>query len=547
MQDMRRLTRTFIAFLLAAPTLVTAEVVRVATWDLAMDPSQGEESTIVHYSAEMLRQVNADVILLQGITGPDFSALLTEKLQPMVYQVIVSSSFEGVGRGSRANEVAILARSGSDYGGAQLWSAGELNRTGRGFAYAGLEFGGKRLAFYSAHLPGNGIHSEEPGLDIQLNILSREVSAELLIKHAKALARRKTSPADGAVIGGNFNTDPNLPIFLSESTFNQLRAAGFTPAFDSVKDGDRATVASNTKFPNASFDHVFLRNCFVEAGPTTVPTTLSPHSLVIVDIETDTFDPTLAAVAPAAPEPTAQEPPVESTITPVPTEDSPTSLSNRLAAHAPIFFWSAAGGLLVIAAVVQITTTSRERRRRRRLPARLVEDSPRGAVISCPSCDTSLIVPAQLTAGNEEHDGAEISAFNGHQCANGNEMDWQHRALHAEHRANQAAEVVKQGLIPHVSAWMRDRFLNRLLNQRKELVETQNVSTHQVSELEERVSKINSLFQDRIDDYESRIAELENDISTKEQLNKELLRSKILATDAARRARVARPGTVDHE
>jgi hypothetical protein len=85
---------------------------------------------------------------------------------------------------------------------------------------------------------------------------------------------------------------------------------------------------------------------------------------------------------------------------------------------------------------------------------------------------------------------------------------WRRRALQAEQRADRAASVIRAGLIPHLAQTMRDRVFSALLSQRTTLIQTQESSTEQVGELEQRLAVAQSQFEGRIEAYERQLDEL---------------------------------------
>ena len=85
------------------------------------------------------------------------------------------------------------------------------------------------------------------------------------------------------------------------------------------------------------------------------------------------------------------------------------------------------------------------------------------------------------------------------------------RADAAEQRATRAVEVVRQGLVPHLARLMKDVLFRRVVSQRAQLVQMQ------------RLAAIQTQLQSRLSAYERRIAELEEEVSAKDQANRELL------------------------
>ncbi len=105
--------------------------------------------------------------------------------------------------------------------------------------------------------------------------------------------------------------------------------------------------------------------------------------------------------------------------------------------------------------------------------------------------------------------------------------DWQQRALSAERQAEKAQTVIRQGLIAHLARWMSDTLVQKLLTQRAHLIETQQQAATEVDRLGQRLETIHSRMQGRLSVYEQRIIELEKELDTKDEINRELIQAEI--------------------
>jgi hypothetical protein len=107
------------------------------------------------------------------------------------------------------------------------------------------------------------------------------------------------------------------------------------------------------------------------------------------------------------------------------------------------------------------------------------------------------------------------------------DKNWQQRALAAERRAEKAQAVIRQGLIAHLARWMSDTLVQKLLLQRAHLIEAQQKAVTDVDKLGQRLDTIHSRMQDRLVVYEQRISELEKELDTKDEINRELIQAEI--------------------
>jgi len=106
-------------------------------------------------------------------------------------------------------------------------------------------------------------------------------------------------------------------------------------------------------------------------------------------------------------------------------------------------------------------------------------------------------------------------------------LEWQQRALEAEQRSQTLQTAARAGLVAHLSQWMTRVLTQRLLSQRRLLIENQNNAADEMKQLEERLQRVQAPLQVRLAAYEHRIAELEKELAVRGEENRELLKAKI--------------------
>ena len=189
--------------------------------------------------------------------------------------------------------------------------------------------------------------------------------------------------------------------------------------------------------------------------------------------------------------------------------------------HENIWFWVAAGFGILLVGLIAL-----EVRRRlsgnTRLPARQSISDGSSATIS----QTTYV-----NRGTDASDEEPISAPPT-ETASATSF-WRHRAMVAESRAERATAVVRAGLTPHLARMMKDQLVWTLMAQRNRMTSTQDTGAVMVAELEQRLEQIQSEFESRVETYEKRITELQRELETKSQLNRELLGATI---DMAKKA-----------
>ena len=110
---------------------------------------------------------------------------------------------------------------------------------------------------------------------------------------------------------------------------------------------------------------------------------------------------------------------------------------------------------------------------------------------------------------------------------------WQERALAAEQRAAQATQVIRAGITPHLARLMKDQLVWTLRTQRNQMVSAQGSAATAMAEMEQRLEQIRVDFESRVGTYEQRIAELEQELATKTEVNRELIACRIEMTRKA--------------
>jgi membrane-associated HD superfamily phosphohydrolase len=88
---------------------------------------------------------------------------------------------------------------------------------------------------------------------------------------------------------------------------------------------------------------------------------------------------------------------------------------------------------------------------------------------------------------------------------------WKARALIAEGKAERAHEAIRSGVL----GWMRDKIFRTMFHQRAELLSSQQSAEAEMHELEQRLEQLHTPLQERIDAYEKRIHELEQELADK--------------------------------
>ena len=147
------------------------------------------------------------------------------------------------------------------------------------------------------------------------------------------------------------------------------------------------------------------------------------------------------------------------------------------------------------------------------MPARVAGGGAPAGIISCPSCDENIVIPAEAVEN--------LST---------NAPTWQQRARAAEQRAERAHAAIRAGVLPHFADWLKQKFVRGLVSERSQMLDAQKSAAGELAELERRLDELHTPLQERLHAYEKRIAELDKLLAAKGEENRELLRAKIRLT-----------------
>jgi endonuclease/exonuclease/phosphatase family metal-dependent hydrolase len=278
---MRWLIAVFLC--LTATTVLAGETLRVTTWNLKWFPSGKanirdpvEEPRRIAEAARVLKSLAPDVVLLQEVRDWTTCERLAASLKPLEYQVLVCSAFQDGGQLGWQQE-AIIAKKPAQSSWSEPWkpTAGQVDPP-RGFAFAAIRVSRADIGFYCVHLKSNLTRGDFER-QRQLNILKREQATEQLMDHVRELQRRVLPAVKAVIVGGDFNTNRDQPLFVSERTLDLLASSGFKNAFpDSTPLVQRITHPANEGYPNATFDYIFSKG-LQPSGCRILETSLSDH------------------------------------------------------------------------------------------------------------------------------------------------------------------------------------------------------------------------------------------------------------------------------
>jgi len=264
------------ALLLCCPAF-GGEVVRLVTWNLewfpGKKPAATQQQRDAHFLevAAVLPQFRADVIVLQEVRNGEVAEQLA-KLLPG-FQMHVTSSFkDAFTKTTGEQQIAILSRYPADAAWAEAWKRGWANAP-RGYAYAKVMIGSKPLHVYGLHLKSNLGDPVE-------NTSKREDAMEQLVAHVQTQAKK----TEAVAVVGDFNTSKEQVNLASDTTLAKIEKAGFFWTFEGIPLEHRITIPGKGRYPDACFDHIYVRGAGRPAAQVLTNTPGSDHFPVVVDL-----------------------------------------------------------------------------------------------------------------------------------------------------------------------------------------------------------------------------------------------------------------------
>ena len=281
------------AALLFAGNLVAQDVppIKLVFWNLEWFPGGSPMATPAEAEAQVAKAVPAVAALKPDIFGMeevrDWSgAELALKDLPDT-KVQVCSDFLDDNGAKTTQQVVIASRQPAIGAWWEAWKVGSAVTPKRGFSFAAYQHAPNQiLLVYCVHLKSNRGELKE-------NMAMREESAKQLIDHVAAMEKAYDALGSvSVVIGGDYNTSSDDPKFAAEKTFQILEAAGLQSAWKDVPFAQRVTLPSSPSknpkyppFPDACFDHVFVKNAKVTSASAPSPNpNPSDHRPVVVTI-----------------------------------------------------------------------------------------------------------------------------------------------------------------------------------------------------------------------------------------------------------------------
>jgi hypothetical protein len=461
-------------------------------------PASEEETKQLRMLAGNLKPLDAEIVVLHGLPDRQVAKRLSGMLKPGGYHVAFHGAFRQNGAGSPfiGPSISILTRRQPFAGRAMEWKATSQIDWPGGFAFVGLSQDTNAICIYVAHLPG-----EPASLSDRENPLlarRRDLAAQYLVHHANWMSAALSNQLVSVLVTGDFIADARGG--RAEGAVRILQQAGFKMA--RPNSSAKAPAREDDGGEPPQLTALLARNAeLISTAQITSKRAPFPHGLAAYEVAPM---PTAGAPVPLAPRPAPAQ---------------VIALDSRI-----VWLWVGGIAALCVASLFSVW---------------LIGRTFSAAGILARRGSSSLVLDVGPFRGQSDsvslppHGGESYSAST--PDASGSQATlWQARAVQAEQRAKRVTELFGRGLRPQLNRLLGERLIAWLSFQRSALLQSHELGTRQVLELESRLHQVQGQFQERLRSREDRIADLERDIQTKERIIRDLLRAQArLASERA--------------
>jgi endonuclease/exonuclease/phosphatase family metal-dependent hydrolase len=214
-----------------------------------------------------------------------WSEALVDSIRIDGYRVLSCSKFLDDYGIPGFQQLAIISKIPATYTCAKKWATFATIDPPRGFAAAIIQYEGRSILLCNVHLKSNLVNDDIYERGVQINILKRELAIQQLVRfisHDSEIVKRDVS---SAIVAGDFNSNTDNPLFVSERTFALLDSSGFTNCFSGINAKSRITHPGKDDYPSATFDYIFVRGMHYIEKAKILTNNISDHYVVFCMLE----------------------------------------------------------------------------------------------------------------------------------------------------------------------------------------------------------------------------------------------------------------------
>ncbi len=518
-----------------------AAPLRVTTWNLGElpvsatnTPAQKSAETRIQDAAVALDRLDPDVIILNQVRDWSMCQQVVQALRPADYSVQVCSSFRDAHTGAAGRQqIAILSKHKAYFSWSEPWRA-EGQPLAGGFAFAAVRVGKQRVGLFAVQL-GDGTTAATNGQEPAV-AKARAACLQQWQRQVGSFKQWVTNRIEAVVIAGGFNELPTggaAPPHSSEE-INFLETVLTAPLENptTLPKPDAASGGTNYVFAQLNPDADSLTGVVLDRCPATCDLDLTPGNQTIVPVARNKAAPPKAELVqapagdtkPRSDEVTTPAPAVAQSVLATPSSSPGVRTGQAVPAWKTYWPIGLAAGILVFVVAWALG------RRKQTAPPRAqtlialgTDGGGRG------STSDAVVITSQSITGSATDPvrGSPIIHIESSGSGQSETEQWRRRALAAEERAERTAAAVRQGLMPQMRRWLKQKLVRKLISDRTELLETQHAAALKAMAVDERLSRIELQIQQQNAAYERRIEELMRELAAAKEENRELIRAKI--------------------
>jgi len=271
---MQALRRLILISALLTTAVASAKSVTFTTWNMKWFPS-GKMDLRISADFEAFKIARAGVILsnavasvggpadgsvliVQEVRDTDVCTNLVEKTGLPEMRLAAVSKFKDAYGYPLWQQCAIASDLPVVESGYQSWQSEPHVAMPRGFTFAVLGSGDELIACFAVHLKSN-VNFANDDLEAQRNIYKREFAARQILEKLRELTGRYGPRLTRAVVAGDFNTNEDDELFVSEETLLSFYGAHFRSCFRGLKKEQCVTHPGTGPYTSCTFDHILYR------------------------------------------------------------------------------------------------------------------------------------------------------------------------------------------------------------------------------------------------------------------------------------------------
>lgn len=298
---MQALRRLILLTVLVAATAAFGKSVTFTTWNMKWFPSGRmdlrisaafEEFKIAKAGAVLSNAVasvggpaDGTVLIVEEVRDTDVCTNLVAKTGLPKMQLAAVSKFKDPYGYPLWQQCAIASDLPVVESGYQSWQSEPHVAMPRGFTFAVVGSGDELIACFAVHLKSN-VNFEGSELGTQSNIYKREYAALQILEKLRELTARYKGRLTRAVVAGDFNTNEDDELFVSEDTLLSFYGAHFRSCFRGLKKEQRVTHPGSGPYPDCTFDYILYRGFGdIQSRKIGVGAPISDHNPVSVRLD----------------------------------------------------------------------------------------------------------------------------------------------------------------------------------------------------------------------------------------------------------------------